>query len=135
MQHCYRTVSFKAMVREDQTACRRSNKSSRREKNKLCSAELGKDLLRMDVQYTRLVHFATALVGTQDSGILLQGMRAHNRYDGRSEPNAANAGQKTFTRMRMFSIHGSHPRCGRSPQWAGRTARQSLKNIIPQAFS
>ncbi len=48
----------------------------------LRAEELGKDLLRMDVQHQGLVHIAPALVGPPDTGLLLRRLRPHHRAGG-----------------------------------------------------
>ena len=62
----------KAVVCKDGRADQARSKSSSGEGNPSDSGAHGKDLLQLDGQHQRLVYFQTAVVGTQNSGLLLR---------------------------------------------------------------
>ncbi len=86
LQERHRALSFMAVVRPDQAAGRRGHPGRRERRDPVHPAELDEDLLRVDVQYPRLVHLAPALVGPPDPGLVLPGLPAHDgRHGGAGE--------------------------------------------------
>ena len=139
--HCYRCQTIiepylsKPVVRQDQAPGRRGHQGRGGRQDHLCTAELGKDLLRMDVQHQGLVHIPPALVGPPDPRILLRRLRPRNGDHRRIPSNAANAGQRRSARTRTCWTPGFHRPSGPSQPWDGPTKRRSSKNIIPPASS
>ena len=82
-------------------------------------------LFQLDAQHPSLVHFAPALVGPPDSGLVRR--RRQNLLSRKPKTRRAGAGRRQ-SRSRAIptcSTPGSPRRCGRSRRWAGRTRRRS----------
>ena len=76
-----RASHLQTVVCKNRTARKARDCCSRERQNRISSQELGENLFRMDVQYSRLVHLTPALVGTPDSGLVLQCLRASHCRD------------------------------------------------------
>ncbi len=98
-----------------------------------CPRNWDEDLLRVDAQHRAVVHFAPALVGASDPGVVWPGWRnvrraMMKRKRRRRRPRRALRQDKVSTLHRAIptcSTRGFPPRCGRSPRSAGRTKRRS----------
>ena len=97
----------KAVVCKDGRADQARSKSSSGEGNPSDSGTHGKDLLQLDGQHQRLVYFQTAVVGTQNSGLLLRFLRRNrgsaHRADCLSEVRRHNFTQDPDTLDTWFS--------------------------------
>jgi isoleucyl-tRNA synthetase len=74
LQNAGGTAGLHAMVRQDEAAGRKGHRSGRKRPHRIHSGQLDQDLLRVDVQHPRLVHFAPALVGPSHPRVALPGV-------------------------------------------------------------
>jgi hypothetical protein len=80
LSHHRGALSLQTVVRQDAAAGRTCDRGGTNGQDQDRTPAMGEDLLRVDVQHTRLVHLEADMVGAPDPGMELQGLR---RLDGR----------------------------------------------------
>ena len=76
--------------------------------------------------------FPATVVGTANSGLVLRGVRAVI-VSRMIRPSVPNCGSAKFRKIRMYSIRGSAPVCGRFRHWDGRKKQQTIKDYPDQS--
>ena len=128
--HC-RAEGFASVVRQNGAACASRDRRSARRQDKVRPREIREKLFPLDGEYPRLVHLASALVGTPHPRVLLRGLRRNGGRKGSSRALARSAAALRSLRIPTPSTHGSPRRCGPSPQWAGPTIPTICDRFYP----
>ena len=83
--------------------------------------KLEQDVLQLDGEHPRLVHFAAALVGSSHSRLALRRLQEDHRGPRSARRPAPIADRRASNRIPTCSTPGSAPACGRFQLWAGPT--------------
>ena len=78
-----RAVLERTMVRKNEAARGKGDEGVARWRNRVLSEKMGKHIHPLDGKHPRLVHQSPALVGTQNPGMDLRGLRRTHRKPGR----------------------------------------------------